>query len=142
LQGELSAALQFGKLDLEHAAQITAYDVPPNITALDARLRQGLTDMELDDLEYQFKVVYTFDSASRGKAHVQFVSPDSDEGKTIHNVLQKFKIADDLYPYHPKDVVKLVQKGDRQSVLPHRSCARVEAAQGAAPERSQEPRQD
>jgi hypothetical protein len=121
LQGELSAALQFGKLDLEHAAQITAYDVPPNITALDARLKKDLTDAELDDLEYQFRVVYTFDSASKGKAHVQFFSPDSEEGQTIHNVLQKFKIADDLYPYHPKDVVKLVQKatGKKFSINDH-----------------------
>ena len=110
LQQELAAALQFGKLDLEQIAQITAYDVPPNITALDALLKKDMKDEDLDDLEYQFRVVYTFDSASKGKAHIQFLSPDSAEGKVVQNVLQKFKIADELYRYKPGDVVKIVKK--------------------------------
>jgi hypothetical protein len=110
LQSELSVALQFGKLELEQAAQISAYDIPPNITALDALLKKDMTEEELDDLEYQFRVVYTFDSASKGKAHIQFLSPDSEEGKSVQNVLQKFKIADELYQYKPADVTKLVRK--------------------------------
>ncbi len=110
LQSNLSAALQFGKLELEQAAQITAYDIPPNITALDAALKKDMKEEELDDLEYQFRVVYTFDSASKGKAHIQFLSPDSAEGKSVQNVLQKFKIADELYRYKPGDVIRLVRK--------------------------------
>ena len=110
LQQELAVALQFGKLELEQLAQLTAYDVPPNITALDALLKKDMKEEELDDLEYQFRVVYTFDSASKGKAHIQFLSPDSEEGKSVHNVLQKFKIADELYRYKPGDVVKIVKK--------------------------------
>jgi hypothetical protein len=110
LQQELAAALQFGKLELEQLAQVTAYDVPPNITALDAHLKKDLNEKELDDLEYQFRVVYTFGSASKGKAHIEFVSPDSAEGKSIQNVLQKFKIADELYRYKPGDVVKIVRE--------------------------------
>jgi len=110
LQQELSAALQFGKLELEQLAQVTAYDVPPSITALDSLIKKDITDEDLDDLEYQFRVVYTFDSASKGRAHIQFLSPDSVEGKSVHNVLQKFKIADDLYRYKPGDVVRLVKK--------------------------------
>jgi len=109
LQQDLGVALQFGKLELEQLAQLTAYDVPPNITALDALLKKDMKDEELDDLEYQFRGVYTFDSASKGKAHIQFLSPDSDEGKTIQNVLQKFKIADELYRYKPGDVVEIVK---------------------------------
>lgn len=114
LLSDLSAALQFAKLDLEQAAQITAYDIPPNITALDAALRKDMKDDELNDLEYQFRVIYTFDSASKGKAHIQFLSPDSAEGKSVHNVLQKFKIADELYRYKPGDVVKLVRKASKK----------------------------
>ncbi len=110
LQNDLSVALQFGKLDLEQAAQVTEYDIPPNITALDAALKKDLKDEELDDLEYQFRVVYTFDSASKGKAHIHFLAPDSAEGKSVHNILQKFKIADDLYRHKPGDVTKLVKK--------------------------------
>lgn len=109
LQNEIGAALQFGKLQLEHAAQISAYDIPPHITALDALLKKDMKDDDLEDLEYQFRVVYTFDSASKGKAHIHFLSPDSEEGKTVQNVLQKFKIADELYRYKPGDVVRLVQ---------------------------------
>lgn len=109
LQSDLAVALQFGKLDLEQAAQISAYDIPPNITALDALLKKDMKDEDLDDLEYQFRVVYTFDNASKGKAHIQFLSPDSEEGKVIQNVLQKFKIADELWRYKPKDIVKLVR---------------------------------
>jgi len=110
LQHELAATLQFGKLDLEQMAQVTAYDVPPNITALDALLKKDMKDEDLDDLEYQFRVVYTFNSASKGKAHIQFLSPDSEEGRVVQNVLQKFKIADELYNYKPGDVVKIVKK--------------------------------
>lgn len=110
LQSDLSVALQFGKMDLEQAGQISAYDVPPNITALDARLEKDMTQEDLDDLEYQFRVVYTLDNTSKGKAHIEFLSPDSEEGKTVHNVLQKFKIADELYRYKPGDVAKIVCK--------------------------------
>jgi hypothetical protein len=114
LQQELGVALQFGKLELEQLAQLSAYDVPPNITALDALLKKDMKDEDLDDLEYQFRVVYTFDSASKGKAHIQFLSPDSAEGKTVQNVLQKFKIADELYRYKPGDVVKIVKTATRK----------------------------
>src|SRR4029453_4170112 len=92
------------------AAQVTAYDIPPHITALDAALKKDMNESELEDLEYQFRVVYTFDSASKGKAHIHFLSPESEEGKTVQNVLQKFKIADELYKYKPGDVVKLVRQ--------------------------------
>jgi hypothetical protein len=110
LQSDLAVALQFGRLELEQAARISAYDIPPNITALDALLKKDMKEEELDDLEYQFRVVYTFDSASKGKAHIQFLSPDSVEGKTVQNVLQKFKIADELYRYKPGDVIKIVRE--------------------------------
>ena len=109
LQGDLAVALQFGRLALDQAAQIAAYDIPPHVTALDASLKHGLTEAELDDLEYQFKVIYTFGSASKGKAHIQFLSPDSQEGKSVHNVLQKYKIADEMYQHKPGKVAQLVR---------------------------------
>lgn len=117
LQSNLSVALQFGKLELEQAAQVTAYDIPPNIAALDAALKKHMNEEELDDLEYQFRVIYTFDSASKGKAHIQFISPDSEEGKSVQNVLQKFKIADELYQYKPGDVTRLVKKATGRPFL-------------------------
>lgn len=113
LRHNLSIALQFGKMALEQVAQLYQYDIPDNIKALDAALTAGKTEEELNDIEYQFKVVYTLDSASKGQAHIHFVHPDSEEGKTIHNVLQKFKIADELYPLKPGDVVAAIRKAGK-----------------------------
>lgn len=110
LQNEISVALQFGKLQIDQAAQLHQYDVPQHIAALDALLTANLTEEELADLEYQFRVVYTFDSASKGSAHIQFLTPESEEGKSVHNVLQKYKISDELYPHRPGEVAALVSK--------------------------------
>ncbi|MER8664512.1 DUF3644 domain-containing protein [Mesorhizobium sp. M1148] len=110
LQNEISVALQFGKLQIDQAAQLHQYDVPQHIAALDALLTAKLTEEELADLEYQFRVVYTFDSASKGSAHIQFLTPESEEGKSVHNVLQKYKISDELYPYRPGEVAAMVSK--------------------------------
>ena len=113
LQHDLSIALQFGKMDIEQAAHLHQYDIPETIKALDAALSAGKSEEELNDIEYQFKVVYTLDSASKGKANIQFLHPDSEEGKTIHNVLQKFRIADELYPFKPGEVVAAVKKAGK-----------------------------
>ena len=109
LQSELSIALQFGKLTIEQAAQVQMYDIPAYVTALDAYIKSGMTEEELNDLEYQFRVIYTLESASKGTSHIQFIHPDSEEGKQVHNVLQKFKIADEIYPYKPGDVGKAIK---------------------------------
>ncbi|MBY5456118.1 DUF3644 domain-containing protein [Rhizobium leguminosarum] len=121
LRNEISVALQFGKLQIDDAAQMQMYDVPQHIAALDALLTANLTEEELNDIEYQFRVVYTFDSASKGSAHIQFLTPDSDEGKSVHNVLQKYKVSDELYPHKPSEVAALVAKksGRRFTVSDH-----------------------
>lgn len=110
LQHDLSMALHFGKMQIEQAAQLMSYDTPAHIAAVDALLSEGMTPEEIEDLEYQFRVVYTLTSASKNKSHIQFIHPDSAEGKDIHNIVHKIKIADDLYPYKPKEVVALVCK--------------------------------
>jgi hypothetical protein len=33
-----------------------------------------MSEEDLNDLEYQFRVVYTFHNASKEKAHIEFVS--------------------------------------------------------------------
>lgn len=86
---ELGFALQFAKLSTEEIATLQGYDVPQHIAALDASLAAKLDEGDADNLEYQFKVVYTLTSASKAKAHFQFVQPDSAEGKEIQNVLIK-----------------------------------------------------
>lgn len=105
---DLGFALQFAKLKTGEIAALQAHDLPEHIAALDASLAAKLDDGDSDDLEYQFKVVYTLTSASKAKAHFQFVQPESAEGKEIQNVLIKFKPADDIWPFKPGDVVRSV----------------------------------
>ncbi len=99
LQSDLSVALQFAKLNFMQISQLQKYDVPGHISELDAELEGRLTDHEKADLDYRFRVVYLLESTSKSKAHFEFVTPGSEEGKEIHNILEKRVIADDDYPY-------------------------------------------
>jgi len=110
LQHELAFALQFAKMDLEQAGEIQKGNIPVDIAALDASLVEGMTEEETQDLEFKFRVIYTLDNASKGAAHFQFFQPGSAEGKDIHNVLTKYKIADDAYPHKALKVTRLVKK--------------------------------
>lgn len=110
LAEELSFALQFTKTDFEQISQLSKFEIPSHIEAIDARLKHGLNESEIEDLEYQFRVVYTFDSVSKSKANIQFVNPDSVEGKEIRTVLVKTKPAAELYPHKPSMVPKLVSE--------------------------------
>ena len=105
---ELGFSLQFAKLTAEEIATLQGFELPEHLVALDANLAARLADGDADNLEYQFKVIYTLTSASKTRAHFQFVQPDSDEGKEIRNVLIKYKPLDELYPLKPGEVVKLV----------------------------------
>jgi hypothetical protein len=119
LQSELAFSLQFAKMNIDQLAGLQKYGIPDHIQALDARLQKGLSEEEFADLEYQFRVVYTLDSASKSRAHIQFVHPNSAEGKEISNILVKYKTADDLYPYKPNAVVKAVSERSQQKFTGH-----------------------
>jgi hypothetical protein len=105
---DLGFALQFAKLKTGEIAALQGHDLPEHIAALDASLAAKLDEGDADNLEYQFKVVYTLTSASKAKVHFQFVQPDSAEGKEIQNVLIKFKPKDDIWPFKPREVVARV----------------------------------
>jgi hypothetical protein len=107
---ELGFSLQFAKLSTEEIAKLQAQELPEHIAALDASLAAKLGEGDADNLEYQFRVVYTLTNASKTKAHFQFVQPDSAEGKEIQNVLIKYKPAEDIWPLKPNEVVKLVAR--------------------------------
>ena len=119
LERELSFALQFARLDLEQAAVMQKHEIPAAIEALDARLREGMTEEQLADLEFQFRVVFTLDNATKSKSHFQFVEPSSKEGGEIRNVLLKYKIADDLYPHKAGKVTKLVRVSAKRKFTSH-----------------------
>ncbi|MDA5193700.1 DUF3644 domain-containing protein [Govanella unica] len=110
LSHDLSFALQFTKMNLEQLTTLNRYEIPAHIDAVDARLTEGMTESQIADLEYQFRVIYTLDAVTKSRAHFQFVQPHSVEGKDIRNVLVQHKLADHLYPHKPGDVVTLVQK--------------------------------
>jgi hypothetical protein len=117
LQKELAFALQFAKLTIEQINSFQNFDIPEHIAALDARVREGLSEEELGDLEYQLQVIYTLDNATMSKAAIKFIKPDSEEAKDIKNVLLKYKIADEEYPYKPGTVANLVSKKSRKNFM-------------------------
>ena len=105
LGSELGFSLQFAKLTTEEVATLQGFELPEHLVALDANLAARLAAGDADNIEYQFKVIYTLTNASKAKAHFQFVQPDSDEGKEIQNVLIKYKPLDELYPHKPGEVI-------------------------------------
>jgi hypothetical protein len=110
LQKELSFALQFTKLNMDQLLTVQKYDIPEKIEALDARLHRGLNEADLNDLEYQFRVIYTLDNASKSQAGIHFIAPGTEQAKDIKNVLVKYKVADEDYPHKPTRVAKLVSE--------------------------------
>lgn len=110
LSSQLSLALQFAKANIEQLATVGNYGIPPEIAAIDAQISDGMTDEQLNDIEFQFRVIYTLDAAAKTQSHFQFVSPQSAEGKEIHNVLAKKVAADELYPLKPAGVVAMVRE--------------------------------
>jgi len=110
LQANLGFALQFSRLSLDQISDTQELAIPANIQALDARLNGSLEKDVDQSAEYKFQVVYTLDSSIRSGANIRFISPDSEEGEAIHNVLVKAKSTDDLYPHKPSSVVSSVAK--------------------------------
>jgi hypothetical protein len=109
LANELSFALQFARMNIDQLSTLNKFEVPENIEAIDARLHGNLTEEQMNDLEYQFRVIYTLDAASKGRAHFEFLRPDSAEGKEVRNILVNYKPSDHLYPHKPNIVCKLVK---------------------------------
>jgi hypothetical protein len=119
LQDDLGVAIQFARLNIEQIASLQKYEIPASIEALDARLKENMTEEEMGDLEYQFRVIYTLDSASKSQSHIHFINPGSDEAKEIRNVLVKFKFADELYPHKPSRVPPLVAERSGRNFNSH-----------------------
>lgn len=89
LQSDLGFAIQFSKLTQNEIATLQQYNLPPHIAALDANLAAQVSEQEFNDLQYQFRVVYSLQSATKGTAHFQFIQPGSAESHDIANVLLK-----------------------------------------------------
>ena len=110
LANELNFSLQFSKVNLEQLKQLSYFDVPPSMEALNQEMKKSKTPEIVENPEYELKVVYTFNGATKGDAHIQFVSPDSAAGVEISNVLIKERVGDQLYPFKPNVVARMVTK--------------------------------
>lgn len=119
LAGELAFALQFTRMDFEQLGTLNKFEIPAHIEALDGRLEEGLTDEQRADLEYQFRVIYTLDAASKTRSNFEFVRPESVEGKDIRNVLVQYKAADHLYPHKPAQACRLIQERAERPFTSH-----------------------
>ena len=108
LTNEFSLALQFSKLDFDQIVTLEKYDIPEHIKALDARLNESISEELLSNLEYQFNVVFTFQSASKSRANIVFIKPDSSEAKELTYIVEKKVIAENMYPHIPSKVCEIV----------------------------------
>lgn len=115
LSNDLSFALQFAKPNIAQLSSLMNYQIPPDIAALDARLVKGMTEDDINSIEYQFQVVYTLDATSKSRANFAFVNPESAQGVEVHNILTKKVPADDLYPHKAKDVIARVKEQTAQN---------------------------
>ena len=110
LANELSLVLFFSRMDIEQLASLNKYEIPAIIRSLDKQLEEKLTDDQLNDLQYQFRVIYTLESTSKSKAHFKFINPDSEEGKEIRNMLIRDRFKDQDFPFKPTQVCEMVTK--------------------------------
>jgi hypothetical protein len=110
LQSNLGFSSQFSRVSLTQICESQEFAVPANIQALDARLNSDIDESDAGSLEYKFRVVYTMDGSSKSGANIRFISPDSEEGAEVHNILVKTKLADAEYPFKPSAVVSAVKQ--------------------------------
>jgi len=110
LQNHLNFALQFARVSMSQISETQELAIPANIQSLDARLNRDNNEEDFNSIEYKFRVVYTVESSSKTGANLKFVSPDSNEGKEIHNVLIKNRVSDEMYPFKPMSVVSAIKK--------------------------------
>jgi hypothetical protein len=57
LANDLSFALQFATMNLDHVSQINKYELPEHIAAVDALITEGMTAEQINDTNFQFQVV-------------------------------------------------------------------------------------
>ncbi|MFV1741669.1 DUF3644 domain-containing protein [Phaeobacter sp. JH18-5] len=119
LKNELTFSLQFAKVGFDQVTQLQEFDVPPGIEAIDKKLEEELGDDRLSDLEYRFRVVYTFENSTKSKSHIKFVHPTDEVAEDVKNVLIKKEISDKLYPHKPSVAAKKISEKSGRQFTPH-----------------------
>lgn len=119
LSNELSFSLQFAKMDLGQLAQVHAYEVPEHIRTLEQEIDGDLDEARSADIEYRFRVVYTFENSTKSKSHIKFVHPTDEEAEEVTNVLIRKEISDKLYPHKAGVVAGLVRQKSGRAFTTH-----------------------
>jgi hypothetical protein len=119
LAHELSFALQFARMNMEQVTTLNKYEVPNQIEAVDALITQGMTEDQLNNLEFQFRVVFSMEAAKKGKANYEFANGEALDGIDPKHIVAKKVISDDDYPLRPSDVVKEVLKKTKKKFTQH-----------------------
>ena len=119
LSNDLSFSLQFAKMDFEQLVQLQDFDVPEHIRTLEQRLEEGLGEERQSDIEYRFRVVYTFENSTKSKSHIKFIHPDDEGADEVRNVLIKKEVSDKLYPHKAAVVANLIQERSGRSFNTH-----------------------
>lgn len=112
LQDSLSIALQFSKMDIDQLSELQAYDLTPQIEAIDQAIAEAAGITGNEGANYQFKVSYHFEKATKGDSHIIF-SQNNPESKSKKNVLTQKVVGDELWPFRVKNVIaKVREAGD------------------------------
>lgn len=119
ISNEMGLALQYRNIDFQQAANLASANLPPQISALNTALFDNAGDDISLDPKYAFNVAYTLTATSKGKAHINFISPETQEDQEIHNVLVKEVPSDKKYPHKPSHVCKQVENRTGKSFTMH-----------------------
>lgn len=111
LEDELSFALQFSSMASEQRNQLLQeIDLPAHIVAMQTSFEEALTDEQIKDPSYSYRVAFVQRSVnSKGKADevIEFVKADSAEGQEINRVLLK---ETEKKKFKPIDIIRLMQQ--------------------------------
>lgn len=119
LAHDLSFALQFARMNMEQVTALNKFEMPEQIDAVDALITAGMTDEELNNIEFQFRVVFSMEAAKKGKANYEFANGEAIDGIDPKHIVAKKVISDDDYPLKPSDVVKAVGKRTKRKFTQH-----------------------
>lgn len=110
MSAEASFALQMSGLSINQAIEMANSGLTPKIQSINAELMEKIPEEQRDDKEFRFSVVYTTVETSKSNAAFRFVSPLSQEGMEISNVLVKHKPSHLTHPFKPSEVKAEVKK--------------------------------
>ena len=110
LQDNLSISLQFSQMDLDQLSQLQAYDLTPQIEAIDEAIAEGAGLTGAEGPAYHFKVSYHFEKATKGESHIVF-SQNNPGANAKKNVLTQKVVGDELWPFKPGEVIAKVNEG-------------------------------